>query len=153
VGVASEAELLEMDFEGWIGPNQARTSLERVLPDGMKLTHVELGSPSVHARVDRMTYRVDFAADVPFSQQDVQRLLDGPEILVERQRKGKTKVVNLRPVLDAIRIDGSSVFMTFQVSDEGSARPEEILTALGMARKDVLARCTITRTEMSLAST
>jgi radical SAM-linked protein len=150
VGVSSEVERVEMDFDGWVGPAQVKDSLSRVLPDGIELRSVVLSNPRAHAKVSSLAYRVDFAGPVPFAPDAVQRLLDGPEILVERQRKGKVKTVNLRPVVVDVRIEDSSVFMTFKVLEEGSARPEEILAALGMERKDILSRCTITRTEMAL---
>ena len=151
VGVASHSELMEMDFDGWVGPNQVKETLERVLPEGIEPGSVVLGNPSAHAQVGQMTYRVDFPGGVPFTEQEVRRLLDGSEILAERLRKGKTKTVDLRPVVREVRIEDSSVYMTFAVSNEGSARPEEILAALGMKPADIPALCNITRVEMELA--
>ena len=150
VGVNSDAEHVEMDFDGWFGTAQVKDSLSRNLPDGMELRRVVLSDPRSHARVSRLSYRVDFSGLVPFGPEAVHRLLDGPEISVERQRKGKAKTVNVRPVVEDVHIDNGAVFMTFKVLEEGSARPEEILEALGMRRPDILARCTITRTDMNL---
>ena len=150
VGVSSEGELVEMDFEDWVGPQEVKRALTAVLPDGIELANVVLGNPRTHASVSNLTYRVDFAGGVSFSSEAIERLLDGSEILVERRRKGKIKTVNVRPVVDDVRVTHDSVIMTFKVTQQGSARPEEILEALGMSRKDILSRCSITRTEMNL---
>ena len=150
VGVSSAAEHVEMDFDGWVGLAQVKDSLARLLPDGMDLAQVVLSNPHSHARVGSLAYRVDFSGPVPFAPEAVRRLLDGAEILVERQRKGRAKTVNVRPVVEDVRIENASVFMTFKVNEEGSTRPEEIFEALGMARADILGQCAITRTEMNL---
>jgi len=150
VGVSSNEEFAELDFEDWVGPNRIKDVLNPALPQGIEVTKVVLSSPRAHARVSGFTYQVDFSGTVPFTPDAVEKLLDGPEILVERQRKGKTKTVNVRPAVDDIRITNRSVVMKFKVTDQGSVRAEEILTALGMGRKDILSQCAITRTEMNL---
>lgn len=151
VGISSEVEYVEIDFDGWIGPGEIRRRLDEVLPDGLELKRVVMSNPRAHAMVSDFTYRVEFSGPIPFAQEALQQLLDGREILVERKRKGKLKTVNVRPAVDEVRMtDGSSVLMRFKVTDRGSARPEEIFAVLGMSRRDILAQCTITRTEMNL---
>ena len=141
-----------MDFADWVGPNRIKDVLNPALPQGIEVKKVVLANPRAHARVCGFTYQVDFSGTLPFSPDAVEKLLDGPEILVERQRKGKAKTVNVRPAVDAIRITNRSVVMKFKVTGQGSVRPEEILTALGMCRKDILTQCRITRTEMNLSA-
>ena len=150
VGVSSEAEYVEIDFDGWVGLGEIRRRLDEVFPDGLELKRVVLSNPRTHAMVSDFTYRVEFSGPVPFAQEALQQLLDGREILVERRRKGKLKTVNVRPAVDEVRMADGSVLMRFKVTDRGSARPEEILAVLGMSRRDILAQCTITRTEMNL---
>lgn len=150
VGVSSEAECVEIDFDDWLGPEAVRQCLNSQLPTGLEVLRVALTNPRKHARVTRMTYRVDFIGGIPFGPEDVRRLLDGPEILVERQRKGKTKNVDLRPVVGQVRLTDGSLVVEFAVADQGSARPEEILQVLGMTSEDIRSQCTITRTDMTL---
>ena len=150
VGVASDSEFVEMDFDGWVGPENLRRTLAAQLPEGLRLLNVALGDPTQHALVASLEYRVDFRQRVPFSPIDVAALLDGPAILVSRQRKGRTKTVDLKPVLAHLHLSDNSLIMKFRVTDQGSARPEEILQALGMSIDDVHRHCALTRTAMTL---
>ena len=64
--------------------------------------------------------------------QRIKELLEAPACTIMRDRP-KQRVIDLKPYLDDLRLASGSLEMDLLVTPNGTARPDEILTLLGLA--------------------
>jgi len=156
LGVGTEGidEVMEFDLAEWVPTGEVANRLARELPEGLELVSVELGSPKEHARAAWATYRVEAADGSPMDERmsasALTALMEREAIWVERQRKGRNKRVNIRPFIKKLGLDGNAMVLEVAAGPEGSARPEEILEALGFDATEVRGRFRLTRVHVVL---
>jgi radical SAM family uncharacterized protein/radical SAM-linked protein len=147
-GWLSESEWLDLEVEGaWEAP-----ALEALLHDlnrhaAAGLVFLAAGvlsgkGSSLMASVERSTYRATFPhppfewsfADLDAGCRTFLARSDAP---YARDRHGRTRVVDLRPlVLDLAALDASAVVVEVRTASDGSAKPTEVLeAALGIPRE------------------
>jgi radical SAM-linked protein len=147
-GWLSESEWLDLEVEGaWDAP-----ALEGLLRDLNRHTAAGLvflaagvlsgKGPSLMASVERSTYRATFPhppfewsfADLDAGCRTFLARADAP---YARDRHGRTRVVDLRPlVTDLAALDASAVVVEVRTASDGSAKPTEVLeAALGIPRE------------------
>ena len=98
--------------------------------------------PSLMASVERSTYRATFPHppfEWSFADLDVgcRTFLARADAPYARDRHGRTRVVDLRPlVYDLAALDASAVVVEVRTASDGSAKPTEVLeAALGIPRE------------------
>jgi radical SAM-linked protein len=132
VGVAGQDEVMELELTAAYAPDDLRSKLAPLAPPGLEVATIEAllpGTPKV--QVKRATYEIPVpAARRAAAQAAIDGLLSQSEHVVQRQQNRAR--VDLRPLLDQIAIDGDTLRFSVHVSAEGTARPREILTALGL---------------------
>ena len=147
-GWLSESEWLDLEVEGvWDAP-----ALEGLLVDLTRhaaagLVFLAAGvlsgkGPSLMASVERSTYRATFPHppfDWSFADLDAgcRAFLARADAPYARERHGRTRVVDLRPlVIDLAALDASAVVVEVRTASDGSAKPTEVLeAALGIPRE------------------
>jgi radical SAM-linked protein len=149
VGVSGAAELVEFTLAESPGSGFVRR-LEASLPPGFGLVSLERTEEAkpVAARVIGARYRV-VATGSDADGITPEELADGagrytrlPEIMVERVRAGGTKTfdvrsfvsgLEVRSVGDGVGVPSAEIEVEFEtaVTPEGTARPEDVVTALG----------------------
>lgn len=142
--VATEAwaDILEVELTDEIDPDQFALQLSEVLPVGLLLQRVERihgAYVSAASRVAGATWRWSFAPDVPTVDltRAVEQLLAAPEVLVERASpKKQTRSVDVRRFIGDVTVhdladEGSVVRAFVRLTEAGSAKPEEVVRALG----------------------
>ena len=143
VGVAADAPQLEP----WTA------SLRAVLPDGLSLWEV---APAEAKAADRVT-GVEYVATVP---QDCrlragragELLAAGTCVLPRRlDAAGNEREIDIRPFVQSLRVEDRRVHMRLTVTDSGSARPREVLTALGVS-EEAMAGVRLHRTQITRAA-
>jgi hypothetical protein len=79
------------------------------------------------------------AADPDGLASRISRLLDSPSVFVERKSKkdGKPKRVDIRPYIESLSETESGLAMTLRVLQEGTAKPSEVVAALGISDEAV----------------
>lgn len=134
VGVASEAEPLVVEFDESVDGDAALCELQRQLPADVQMIsvrRVETHEPSGRATV---RYRLD-ASDTPCGDLEscIRRITETSAIPVERvnPKTGSLRVVDVRPYLLHIGVEGNAVEFTLRVTGSGTARPAEIAGLMG----------------------
>ncbi len=143
VGVNSECELLDVFMEQKVPPEEFRRAVERAMPPGLRLLAVEeapLKAPALQSVLVAAEYEV-LLEDVPDGDAvtaAVERFLARTEVLHEKHSKKRRKLVNIRPLVEELRVlppsDGS-VRLRMRLSHRpgASVRATDVLSALGLA--------------------
>jgi len=135
VGAVGSDEAMEFELADWVPAPEILRRLRASAPCGLEIRSAELAPPGKPARACETTYvvRPRDVADLPpwLAQDRLQQLLDRSEVVVERTRKAERRAVNIRPFLLDLHAERNSVAMRFRVDPSGTARPEEVLKALG----------------------
>ena len=167
VGVAAEAELLDLVLTDRWPAWRVRGALEPVLPAGWSLVRLEdvwLGGPPLAGRVAAADHRVEIGAGEagtapvhPERLRTACAMFRAARSVPRDRRKGEGSVrYDLRPlVLDADVIeDGPPVVLRIRTRfdpERGTGRPEEVVAALGELIGEPLEARTMVRERLLLA--
>jgi radical SAM-linked protein len=115
-GHESDAEYLDVELdaaavaEAPLDLDTLPHRLTSVLPDGMSVTGVAIvdrRTPSLQQAVTSCTWQIDVTGvDVPTAAGAVARALAADELVVTRERKGRTVTDDLRPLVLSLDVDG-----------------------------------------------
>lgn len=161
--VATEAwsDILEVELTERIDADQFALQLSEVLPAGLVLQTVERLEgvyASAASRVAGATWRWSFGPDV--AHEDLERavsiLLAADEATVERASPGKkARSVDVRRFIGdvtAIAGDEGPVLRAFvRLTEAGSAKPEEVVRALGVLSERTFAPLRTVRESIAIA--
>lgn len=150
-GHESLAEFLDVDVmfdEDALDAMALTHDLDAVLPEGITcvaVAPVEPGTPSLQEAVTSCTWQLDAQADdAGRVGHAVAGLLAAPEVLVERERKGKRVVDDLRPAVLSLELIGQvperpvgEVRLLAELCTQPrGVRPGELLAALGQEMEE-----------------
>ena len=156
VGMEGLDEVMEFDLGDWVSPSQIERKLQEQLPQGLSLKSLALVGATEAARPQEVTYRVaprgKVQDDVRLSPEALERLIARKEVPARRIRKGRQKVVNIRPFILSLSRDGEDIVLRAKAGPKGSTRPEEILTALGFDETAGRSQFRIVRSRVRLAN-
>ncbi|MCR4405680.1 MAG: TIGR03936 family radical SAM-associated protein [Anaerolineae bacterium] len=143
VGYTSSAEVVDVFLEKSLSPLDLAHRLASVLPSGLRvisIEEVEPGLPALQSQVRAVEYRVSvmWEGERADLEARVAALLAATTLPRERVHKGRRRAYDLRPLVEALRVeaegaDGYRLWMRLGYGSEGTARPEEVLDALGLA--------------------
>lgn len=156
VGIEGLDEVMEFDLDQWVFPAEIEQRIREELPAGLSIKSVEPSNPHAAAQGKEVSYEIRpkdrIRNDVRLTADGLKDFATRDEIPVSRIRKGKRKVVDIRPFLLAVERDGDAVVLHIAAGPKGSARPEELLGAMGF--DDAACRCDfrIVRTRVQLAN-
>jgi radical SAM-linked protein len=140
LGVIGQAEVVELELTEPLPPEEVGDRLRRQIPPGLTILEVRSLAPRASAHVRALTY----AAPVPRERaeavrQRIAEVLAAEVCQVERNRPPR-RFLDLRPFLRDLRLeeaagdpDWMSLEMELWLTPAGTARPEEVLTVLGLA--------------------
>jgi radical SAM-linked protein len=132
LGVVGREEVVEIEFDQPLAAAEVAGRLAPQLPPGMEILSIANIDPKTKAQPRRVCYRVavpvERHADLP---DRIAHLMAAPEYLVERTRP-RPRRFDLRPTLRAMRLHDGHLEIDLRVDPDGTARPEEILRALGL---------------------
>jgi radical SAM-linked protein len=151
VGIAGLDEMVEIELSLAWSAEELQTALAPHLPPGLVIRHVEVmpeGSRKAQAT------GVDFETPLP-----AERLTSAAERIVwllaqasyPIQREGRATPLDLRPLIEQLTLSDGVLRMRLRVDRQGSARPREVLAALGLDDLEHCG-CALTRTRVELAS-
>jgi hypothetical protein len=151
VGIEGLSEVLEIELPEGHEPQLLAELFRRHAPPGLAIQIVEpLAGGKTHLR--GMTYEVD----VPVERRGLvaermEWLRRQSSYLVTRE--GRDSPLELRPLIEELSLDdGGTLAMRLRVERDGSARPREVLEALGLANVESLG-IVLRRTAVELSST
>lgn len=155
VGMAGRREVMEFELNGRTALVDVARRLGEVFPPGIEFKGVEEAGAKP-AQVAEVVYAArPRAAGDERSRIDEGRLrevLARAAIVVERERKGQRKQVDIRPYIEDMRVEGGAAVMRFRVVEGATTRPEEALGAAGFAEADAHALFDIERLDVVLAA-
>jgi radical SAM-linked protein len=138
-GAESVAEYLDLDVAADVDVDGLSALLSAALPMGLEVTAlaaVDQRAPSLQEDVESCTWRMGLApyTDLPTV---VDRALASSSVLVERERKGRLSVDDVRPAILALSAatmpDGESELEALLATRPRALRPQELLQALDPA--------------------
>jgi radical SAM family uncharacterized protein/radical SAM-linked protein len=161
VGVESLMEIVDIELEGRISPLEVMEKLNTMLPQGIKIIGAEevpfsaSPSPLLH----RSAYWISL--DHLLSKEEViikiKKALEKREFFIHQERKGKKRIVDLRPLIEKMEIrengKGSETGRHWGVElvlrNEGGrmAKPSEIVGAILDLEGEPLVQCKVVKIE------
>jgi radical SAM-linked protein len=154
LGIEGRREVVELDLAEPLEPDEILRRLAAVSPEGFVWLDAEAVAPGRSAQAES----VSFAMEIPADSQDAARerlaaFLASEHWPYTRHRPDRDRDValDLRPFLLDAELDPLGVLrFRLKIDPSGSARPEEVLDALGL--RALLARgAVLIRTEVELA--
>ena len=135
VGCQSRGEVMEVEMDGEISPEEFAEKLNACLPDGLKVRRcapVPDSAPALMAKVAEAGY--DITAPNADLTQAVEAFLKAEEVMVEKRSKTKTRLVNIRPMVHEITcaFDGkdSRLSMVLEQTNANALKVELVMQGL-----------------------
>ncbi len=152
VGFLGRNEILDFELERWLRPEEVRRRFEEQLPAGIRIESLQNVPSKPDRRPRQFFYLVHLLDGHPVTAARLNELLEVTELIVERSYDGRTKTLDIRPFIGRIRLRGSELHLLFEVSERGTARPEEVLQFLGCKPAVHYLKGAIERTNVNLSS-
>jgi len=135
VGVESDDELLCVQMNGGLNESEIKTRLSEQLPEGCELLSVSLAKTKRAVQPRSTTYilpvKPEWINDKLRARID--SVLASESLIVERRidpKIPKSKMVDVRPFLESIKLDGNNIIVECDITPAGSIRVDEILELL-----------------------
>jgi radical SAM-linked protein len=142
VGVTADNELLDISITKVVSPHWFVETVNRQLPEGMKVleaTPISPNVPSLQSQVRFTQYQVEVQTDKNEEEikTDIDRLLALESLPWHHERDTGRKSYDLRNLIDDIWLvdmkPASCVMgMILRCDESGSGRPEQVVLALGI---------------------
>jgi len=138
LGSIGRNEVFDVELTRPLETEDLRERLNRVAPDGLSFSNCTILEKKPSSQVRRTFYRIEFPP-APMGQpildlsERIEVFLALAEHWIIRTRPQRRRL-NIRPFVDSLTGDSSSLSMILWVAPQGSARPEEIVAALGLGR-------------------
>ncbi len=139
LGFTSNHELLDLWTLDEIDPSDLKQQLQTSSPPGLSIISVEkiqISLPALQTQVLQAEYRVHLTLDYAGNLEEAVKSLLGEETLIRTWRK---KEYDLRPLIDSLAVappepplTHPSLRMTLSAREGATARPEEVVAALGI---------------------
>lgn len=153
VSIAGENEVADFELNEWMKPGDFAGRLAVELPEGIELVSAVEVPGNREVGTWENSYRVRLLADYPVTPQAIEGLLAEERVVVDRRRKSEVKKVDIRPFIGALRLGQNDVLhMLLHFTPNGSARPEEVLRALGCLPGQHYLPGSVVRTSVNLSS-
>jgi radical SAM-linked protein len=152
VGVTGLDEVMTVRLTRWIHPEHVGRRLTSVLPEGIEIKDVRTVSNRDPSAVAYTGYRVPLKDGHPLTVEAVDQLMQREQIICTRTRKSREVRKDIRPFLRALHYEDNVLEMLFDLTDRGTARPEEVMEALSCRRGRDYDLNQIVRTRVALVS-
>ncbi|MCY4021591.1 MAG: TIGR03936 family radical SAM-associated protein [Chloroflexi bacterium] len=141
LGITSECEILDIALREAIDlqTEELAHRLLLVAPAGLsihRIQDIDLRESTMQSRIVSAEYRVSFldAVDPDFLDQRIDDILERETIVVERIRKRKRSVMDLRPLIIDLHVDqNNDLIAHLSVGDRGNLRPDQLVEQMGLA--------------------
>ena len=152
LGIEGHHEVVEMELAGPMEPSEVLRRLALVSPIGLEWIDVEALGPGRPAQAEAVRYALSVPADRrDRAQSSLADFLARESWPYTRHRPDRTVEIDLRPFLLEAGLGPDGILrFRLKMSPNGSARPEEVIDALGL--RNLLEQGTVlARTEVELA--
>ena len=152
VGIQGGNEVLDFELDTWVKPDEVKQRLAAQLLDGIRLKSLQTPPAKPDRRPRQLSYRIPLLQGHPVTKDSVRGLLAAERLVIHRRREDKVKTLDIRPFVEQIRLKDDAVQFLLRVTAQGTARPEEVLEALGCEPGVHYLKSLIERTHVNLSS-
>lgn len=132
LGIEGCAEVVELELDAEVSEREVHDRLAAQAPPGLEIMSVRRIDPKTTGQARRVRYRVEVPADqLSGIEGRIRALLAAEHCWVERTRP-RTRRLDIRPYLIDLQLLPGALEMELHVTPDGTARPEEILNAVGL---------------------
>ncbi len=149
LGIESDDEVLEFELDRWTAPRQIEKQLGEQLPEGVTVGSAEAFNRKQRSCIDFVEYEAHCPGRKEDLSERIRAFLALKTCPVERRSDKRTKTVEIRQYVQALDHEDDRVFLRIRVTDTGTAKPEEVLRAVGIEPDDSV-RLKKTYTEVSI---
>ena len=139
LGVIGHREVLELELNEAIEPDDVLRRLREQAPPGIEFLSAERIPLKTTARPRRALYRISLADAPADLAARCAGLLASSEVWVERERP-RPRQVNIRPYLDSLMLSPGDLHVGVWITQDGSARADEVAGAIGLSEHAVIER-------------
>jgi len=150
LGIEAFEEIMELELCEWMKPAELLERLECQLPDGIDINLPEVIAPNQKSRVSRFTYKMSFAIENLPITQSINRLMASEIINVTRIKGRDEKIVNIRQSILNIEKEEDGILVQIDATCSGTAKPSDVVDALGIDERVLPLPIRITRTQVDL---
>jgi len=152
LGLAGRNEVADIVLARWVRPDEVRSRLQAELPSGIDILSAEVIPSSASRQPQELAYLVPLLPGSGLTEARLAELLARDSVVVERTRKDQTFPVDVRPFVKALRLGSGHLQMLLSYTDKGTARPQEVLQALGCREAHDYRASAIERTHVRIQS-
>ena len=140
LGISSECEIIDVSMRERINIDEAelRDRLLAVSPQGLTIqgiVEVDLRASTLHSLVSSAEYRIRFLDQIDLARlcQSIDDVLCRESIIVDRTRRRKRSVMDIRPLILALYVDDErDLIAHLSVGDRGNLRPDQVIELLDL---------------------
>lgn len=152
LGIEAHQEVLEMELSENLPPDELMLRLNATSPPGLRFLSVSQPPSRKPAQARTLIY--SFAVELQQERREatalaMEEFLNATQFIVERRRDDKVVSLDLRHLVNHLDwTEDGFVRMSLKVTPTATARPEEVLAAIGL--KDLYSAGTLIRHELIL---
>lgn len=139
LGVVGHAEVMELELTEEVGPDEVLRRLREQAPPGIDFLAATRIPLKTTARPRRAFYRIPLEPPPPDLPARLATFLGATEVWAERERP-RPRAVNIRPYVDSLMLEGGALTAAVWLTQEGSARADEVAAAVGVADPPLIER-------------
>ncbi len=154
VGVESLSEIVDIELERRISPDEVMKRLNQNLPHGIEVIEARLAFPFTSPpQVFRSVYWISLNHFISKEEaiSGIKKVIDSSEFLITQKRKGKTRQIDIRPLIESMNLkeenSGLLVELVIRETFQVSAKPLEIIEAVLNIKGEELHRCRVKKIE------
>ena len=149
LGIESMDEILEFELSSWTAPRQIEKLLGEQLHECEGVASAEAFDRKQRSFVNFVEYEASVPGQAEGLPGRIAAFLTLKECPVERVSDKGSKTVEIRQYVMALEADGECVYLRIRITDQGTAKPEEVLRSVGL-RVDETVRLKKTFTEVAV---
>lgn len=141
VGFEGLEEVMDITLTSFLSPEEFLKKVQPHLPSGLNIIRVEIAKDEPVSLPQLLTaseYLVILpeCRDKEKLAQDVEELMNKSSVPFRREKGGKVREYDLRPMIKGLKVTesdepGCALWMLLETSPSATARPEDVLKALG----------------------
>jgi len=133
LGVESHDEVVDIELAEPVETKDCLERMSAVLPPGLDPFSSEEMQGKVSLQVVSCDYHVDLdESQLEVAQSGLERFASASQPVITRERKGKLREIQLKQLLEGVRLDRQRLCFTVLYPPEGGLKPGELLTWIGL---------------------
>jgi len=158
VGYESEAEYIDIEFENILDVISIAKAIEKQLPYGFylievkKLSVIDIASIEQTANLSEYWFKDEFIEELLKNkieiEQTINKFLSQEKILIEKNKKNKIEIINVKPLIKDIKIFPQYISLFLRFDHKRNIKPEKIIQTIFNLEKDELNLINIVRKQL-----